>query len=173
MGGSCSSYGKNEKYLQNLVGKSEKIPRRRCEDNIKIYLREIGCQGAEWIHQIQGSVQLCLLVNTVMNLWVSSLAELLLSAGRLCSMELLKCELTYLLTYLLITWCRILFEKPIVTQPVKKYPAFFMEPEGSLACPQKSAIGPYPEPAESNCMNYFIPISLHIHNTRNVKTWNL
>jgi hypothetical protein len=45
--------------------------------------------------------------------------------------------------------CRTLFEKLIVTQPVKKYHAFFMEPEGSLPCSQKLAIGPYPEPAES------------------------
>jgi hypothetical protein len=53
-------------------------------------------------------------------------------------------------TYLLTPWSRILFEKLIVTQPVKKYPAFFMEPKGSLACSQKLATGPYPEPAESN-----------------------
>jgi hypothetical protein len=32
--------------------------------------------------------------------------------------------LTYLLIYLLTPWCRILFEKLIVTQLVKKYPAF-------------------------------------------------
>jgi hypothetical protein len=36
-------------------------------------------------------------------------------------------------------WCRI-FEKLIVTQLVKKYPAFFMEPEGSLLCSQNTAI---------------------------------
>jgi hypothetical protein len=52
--------------------------------------------------------------------------------------------------YLLTTWCRTLFEKLIVTQIVKKYPAFFMEPEGSLPCSQKPATGPYPEPAESS-----------------------
>jgi hypothetical protein len=34
--------------------------------------------------------------------------------------------------YLLTPWCRMLFEKLIVTQLVKKYPAFFMEQEGSL-----------------------------------------
>jgi hypothetical protein len=35
-------------------------------------------------------------------------------------------------TYSLTPWCRTLFEKPIVTQLVKKYPALFtMEPEGS------------------------------------------
>jgi hypothetical protein len=43
------------------------------------------------------------------------------------------------LTCLLTPWCRILFEKLIVTQLVKQYPAFFMELEGSLPCSQKPA----------------------------------
>jgi hypothetical protein len=34
-----------------------------------------------------------------------------------------------LLTYLLTPWCRILFEKLIVTQFVKKYPAFLRNPK--------------------------------------------
>jgi hypothetical protein len=39
-------------------------------------------------------------------------------------------ELTsYLLTYLLTVWFRILFEKLIVTQLVKKYPAFLWNPK--------------------------------------------
>jgi hypothetical protein len=50
----------------------------------------------------------------------------------------------------LIPWCSTLFEKPIVTQLVKKYPAFFMESEGSLPCSQKPATRLYPEPAESS-----------------------
>jgi len=37
----------------------------------------------------------------------------------------------------------------IVTQFVKQYPAFFIEPEGSLPRSQKPATGPYPNPAES------------------------
>jgi hypothetical protein len=56
--------------------------------------------------------------------------------------------LTYF-TYSLTPSCRTLFEKLIVIQPVKKYAAFFREPEGSLLCSQKLAIGPYPEPTES------------------------
>jgi hypothetical protein len=52
--------------------------------------------------------------------------------------------------YFLTPWCRIWFEKLTVTKLVKKYPAFFMEPEGSLQCSQKPATGLYPEPAESS-----------------------
>jgi hypothetical protein len=40
---------------------------------------------------------------------------------------------------LLTPWCRTLFEKLIVTQLVKKYPAFFMELEVSLPCSQMAA----------------------------------
>jgi hypothetical protein len=62
----------------------------------------------------------------------------------------LESIITYLLTYLLTPWCRILFEKLIVTQIIKKYFAFFMEPEGSSPSSQKPAIRPYPKPAESS-----------------------
>jgi hypothetical protein len=37
--------------------------------------------------------------------------------------------LTYLLTHSLTPWCRILFEKLIVTQLVKRYPAFLWNPK--------------------------------------------
>jgi len=33
--------------------------------------------------------------------------------------------LTYLLTYLLTPWSTVLLEKPIVTQLLKKFPAFY------------------------------------------------
>jgi len=39
--------------------------------------------------------------------------------------------LTYLLTHSLTLWCKIFFEKLIVTQLVKQ-PAFFMEPEDPI-----------------------------------------
>jgi hypothetical protein len=42
--------------------------------------------------------------------------------------QILTNLLTYLLTYLLTPWCRVLFEKLIVTQLVKKYPAFSWNP---------------------------------------------
>jgi hypothetical protein len=55
---------------------------------------------------------------------------------------------TYLLSFLLTAWCRMLFEKLIATQLIKKHPAFFMDPQGSLPRSQKPATIPYPEPAE-------------------------
>jgi hypothetical protein len=63
---------------------------------------------------------------------------------------------TYLLTYLLTPWFRIVFEKLIVTQLIKKYPAFFIEPEGILLCSQKPATILYPEPAESSSPHRFL-----------------
>jgi hypothetical protein len=37
-----------------------------------------------------------------------------------------------------------------VTQLIKKYPTFFMEPEGSLLCSQKPTTEPYPQLAKSS-----------------------
>jgi hypothetical protein len=56
-----------------LVGKPEgKRPfgtlRRRLEDNIKMYLREIGLEGVDWIHLAQKRNRWRALVNTAMNL---------------------------------------------------------------------------------------------------------
>jgi hypothetical protein len=45
-------------------------PRRRCVDNIKIDLREIGWGGMEWIELAQDRDQWRALVNTVMKLLV-------------------------------------------------------------------------------------------------------
>jgi hypothetical protein len=63
-----------------LVGKSvRKRPfgrcKRRCEENIKVDLKEIMCvggggRGLDWIHLIQVGFQWWALVNTVMNLQV-------------------------------------------------------------------------------------------------------
>jgi hypothetical protein len=56
-----------------LVGKPEgkrplRRPSRRWEDNIKLDLREIGIDGANWIRLAQDRVQWRAFVNTVMNL---------------------------------------------------------------------------------------------------------
>jgi hypothetical protein len=45
-------------------------PRRRWEDNIKLVLREVGIDGANWIRLAQYRVQWRAFVNTVMNLRV-------------------------------------------------------------------------------------------------------
>jgi hypothetical protein len=45
-------------------------PGRRWEDNIKMDLREIGINGADWIRFSQDRVQWLAFVNTVMNLRV-------------------------------------------------------------------------------------------------------
>jgi hypothetical protein len=59
-----------------LVGKKEgKRPlgryRRRCQDNIKMGLREIGWSVMDWIDLAQDRDQWRALVNTVMNLRIS------------------------------------------------------------------------------------------------------
>jgi hypothetical protein len=45
-------------------------PRRRWEDNIKLYLADIGIDGANWIQLAQDRVKWRAFVNTVMNLRV-------------------------------------------------------------------------------------------------------
>jgi hypothetical protein len=59
-----------------LVGKPEgkrplARPRRRCVDNIKMDVREIGWDGTDWIELAQDRDQLRALVNAVMNHRVS------------------------------------------------------------------------------------------------------
>jgi hypothetical protein len=55
-----------------LVGESEakrkpRSPTRRWDDNIKMDLEGIGCEGVEWKHETQDRVQWQVLVNRVMN----------------------------------------------------------------------------------------------------------
>jgi hypothetical protein len=56
------------------VGKSEgKRPfgrlRSRWEDNIKMDLQEVGCEGMYWINLVQDRDRWWSVVNAVMNLW--------------------------------------------------------------------------------------------------------
>jgi hypothetical protein len=64
--------GEKRNAYRILVGKPEgKTPlgrqRSRLVDNIKIYLREIGWHGMDWIDVAKDRDQLRALVNTVMN----------------------------------------------------------------------------------------------------------
>jgi hypothetical protein len=60
-----------------------------------------------------------------------------------------KFALASFVTYLLTPWSRVLLEKLTGSQIVKKFPAFYMEPEGSLQQSQVPAICPYSDPARS------------------------
>jgi hypothetical protein len=67
--------GEGRGVYRVLVPKSEckrplGRPRRRWDDNIKMDLREIGIDVANWIRLAQDRVQWRVFVNTVMNLWV-------------------------------------------------------------------------------------------------------
>jgi hypothetical protein len=75
VGGICNTLGGGEGrgVYRVLVGRPEGKrplgkPRRRWEDNIKMDLREIGIDGANWTRQAQDRVQWRAFVNTVMNL---------------------------------------------------------------------------------------------------------
>jgi hypothetical protein len=69
--------GEGRNMYRILVGKPEgkrplERPRRRWEDGIKMYLREIGCRGVKWIHLAQDRDRLRAFVNAVMNLRVQA-----------------------------------------------------------------------------------------------------
>jgi hypothetical protein len=73
--GQVAHMGEGRGFYRVLVGRSEgKRPlgraRRRWKNNIKIDLREIGINGANWIRLAQDRVQWRAFVNTVMNLRV-------------------------------------------------------------------------------------------------------
>jgi hypothetical protein len=73
--GHVARMGEGRGFDRILVGKPEGKrplgrPRRRWEDNIKMDMREIGIDGANWIRLAQDRVQWRAFVNTVMNLRV-------------------------------------------------------------------------------------------------------
>jgi hypothetical protein len=62
VGGTCGTHVRGRGVYRILVGRPEGKrplgrPRRRWEDNIKLNLREIGIDGANWIRLVQGRVQ--------------------------------------------------------------------------------------------------------------------
>jgi len=73
MGVACSTYWGRRGIYRVLVGKSEEKrplgrPRRRWEDNIKMDLQELGCEGVDWIELAQDRDKWRALVNAAMNL---------------------------------------------------------------------------------------------------------
>jgi hypothetical protein len=73
--GHVARMGEGRGFYRVLVGRLKcKRPlgrrRRMWEDNIKMNLREIGIDGANWIQLAQNRVQWRTCVNTVMNLRV-------------------------------------------------------------------------------------------------------
>ena len=59
-------------------------------------------------------------------------------------------------SYFLTPWSRVLLEKLIGFQAVKKFP-HIMEPEGSLPHSQVPATCPYPDPAQSSPYTHIPP----------------
>jgi hypothetical protein len=73
VGGTCGTHGGGRGVCSILVGRPEgKRPlgrsRRWWDDNIKLELRELGIDGANWIRLAQDRGQWRAFVDTVMNL---------------------------------------------------------------------------------------------------------
>jgi hypothetical protein len=75
MGETCGTHGGEKGIYRVLVGSSEGKrplgrPRRRWENNIKLHLREIGIDGANWIRLAQDRVWWRVFVSMIRNLRV-------------------------------------------------------------------------------------------------------
>ena len=75
MGGACSAYRERRGIYRALVGKPEGKkpfcrPRRRWDDNIKMDLQELRCEGMDWIVLTQDRDRWRARVSAVMKLRV-------------------------------------------------------------------------------------------------------
>jgi len=73
--GHVARMGESRGACRDLMGKPEGKrqlgrPRRRWEDNIKMDLQEVGCEGMDWFDLAQDGDRLQALVNAVLNLRV-------------------------------------------------------------------------------------------------------
>jgi hypothetical protein len=68
VGETCGTHGEGRFVYRVLIDRPLEKPRRRWEDNIKMDLREIGIDGANWIRLAQDRVRWWAFVSTVMNL---------------------------------------------------------------------------------------------------------
>jgi hypothetical protein len=90
MGGVCSTYGGEEKYIQGFGGETQGkeitwTTQTKWEDNIKMDFQEVGCRGMDWIDLAQGRDRWQALVNAEMNLQVPLYAENSLTSCKLVS----------------------------------------------------------------------------------------
>ena len=87
MGGVCGAYGGGRGVHRVLVGNPEGkrplgSPRRRWDDNIKMYVQEVGGNRGDWMELAQDRDRCRPLVDTVMNLQVSKNAGNFLTSSR-------------------------------------------------------------------------------------------
>ena len=76
MSGACNTHVEKRNIYTTWVGKPAGKRtlgrhRRRKEDNIKIHLQELKIDGVDWIHLARDRNQWRVVVNTVINLWVT------------------------------------------------------------------------------------------------------
>jgi hypothetical protein len=76
MGGTCSTYGGEDRCMQGMVEKLKgKRPlgslRRGWDDNIKIDLQVVGCGAVEWIELAQDRDRCRVIVTAVISLRVA------------------------------------------------------------------------------------------------------
>jgi hypothetical protein len=95
-------YGEKRRAYRVLAGRPEgrrplRRPRHRWEDNIKVDLQDVECEGMKWIDLAQDRDRWRALVNAVMNLRFPQIAENFLTSrepdsfsGCLCSLKLVS-----------------------------------------------------------------------------------